>query len=193
MLSELWIWVTGSGFSGLYAEVIAFVGLSLLTWKFIVKPAVEWFGMMRKIIYEFRPNGGSSMKDALDRIEHKLTVDFQRRRIMDMDAPNGIFETDINGHFKYVNRTLCKMLNRTPEELYGNGWVSCISPAQRKDVYAEWTSAINQGREFLMTVNLLKSDGSEVVTSIKAMAIKDMNGDAIEWLGVVSLGSEGIN
>ena len=69
-----------------------------------------------------------AMLEALE-AEFKRTGEGQRKALAAQgDAliktlPVGIFRTDVQGNYVYVNERWCEITGLTPEEAYGEGWV----------------------------------------------------------------------
>ena len=71
---------TGNKWADLVIAAAAVVGALGVLWKKVLKPIVHGFAAAEKVVpvlltiaAEFAPNGGSSLKDSLDRIEVRLT------------------------------------------------------------------------------------------------------------------------
>lgn len=100
---------------------------------------------------EFENNGGSSLRDVLDRIEYQVNMlEFIKLNHLDLiDTP--IFLTNDNGKVTWVNRAFCKLTGMTYQELLGNGWENMIFDDDRQRVILEWNSACKEFRPMLLT------------------------------------------
>lgn len=108
---------------------------------------------VQEIRAEVKPNGGSSLKDAVNRIEettrgiHK-NADYTSAKLkhLDMVSNEAIFEMDIDddGHVNciLVNPTLCELINAKESEMLGRNWLTKIVQADQKRVREEWENAV---------------------------------------------------
>src|SRR5437868_3178306 len=64
---------------------------------------------------QLQNNGGSSIKDALDRIEVRQNIFEQRQRVQFSQSSYGVLELDSEGRAVWVNRQLCLLQERLPE------------------------------------------------------------------------------
>ena len=81
---------------------------------------------VRWIIADLRPNSGSSLRDAVDRIEERLVTMERTNEVMYQDGPIALFRCTPDGRNTDVNRTYCRFLKCTKEELLGYGWRNFI-------------------------------------------------------------------
>lgn len=151
----------------LVAKIIGALGTILGSlaglWKYVINPSVTWFKATNKlwndIALEFKPNGGGSMKDSLNRIETRQLIKDQKDRALSNDALFGIWESDPEGRCTYVNRTYQRITGYGFESLEGFGWVNIILDKDRDRVLQEWESALKQQREFYSEFRIETPDG----------------------------------
>lgn len=147
----------------------------------------KMFGDVEEILAEVNPNGGSSLRDSVNRIEDTLLTVSGTQSAINQDAPQGIFRCTVMGENLEVNRTYCRMLGATKEQLMGYGWRSYVSPKQRKGYDDEWQQAFLEGRDIdinLMFVNPTTKNRVDVL--IKSYPIK-VDGNPYQIVGVVEL------
>lgn len=171
--------------AGIVALVAAWKGVVLPTYRGI-KYAKRVIETLDKVAHEFSPNGGSSMRDAIDRIEARQIIAEQRQKLLVMDSPFAVFETDETGEFVDVNRTYCRWIGRSPMEMTGMGWVNTIAPAWRACVVKQWTLAVNQEREFSMNYRLLDTDDKTIPVHCTAFPLYNHKKKLSGWIGIVS-------
>lgn len=111
---------------------------------------------------QFYLNGGSSMADRLVRIENSLVHIGQVQHVHLLEHELGIYQTDENGDCISVNRTYCRIVDRTEGECLGTGWVDVIHPADADDVLRVWKNAVKGRRDFRMNYRMVRADGKEV-------------------------------
>jgi PAS domain S-box-containing protein len=131
-------------------------------WFKINKEKIE---RVAKILeYELTPNGGSSIKDSIQRIEQiVIAVEAKQRSFFQAQVQDGVFETDAVGNYNYVNSTWSMITGVQPNDAFGNGWSSAIHPDDRDEVFEDWQNTWKYEREFNMkfrfkTYNNIVSD-----------------------------------
>jgi len=132
---------------------------------------------------EFRPNGGSSMKDAITRIETRQLIAEQRGKALYNDAIFGIWESDETGKCTYANRTYQRIVGRGFEDLEGWGWTNIISSHDKERVTQDWAQALNQQREFQSEFHVQHPDGKEIPVVSVGHPLKDRAGKLKGYIG----------
>lgn len=108
---------------------------------------------LEEIKKEVKTNGGSSLKDAVCRIEQEVkgiskNADYTSAKLhhLDMVAEEAIFEMDVDdgGHLNciQVNPALCELLNTTESEMLGRNWLTKIYGGDAERVGKEWKNAV---------------------------------------------------
>lgn len=124
-----------------------------------------------EVMAQLLPNGGGSMRDAINRIESRLTA------VMDEDS-SAMFEADASGLCIYANPSMLRLTQRTMDQLKGNGWYNIVDPMDRESVRAEWTAAIEEKRSFEAVFFLV--GGREV--SVNSREMVDRAGNIVGHL-----------
>lgn len=129
------------------------------------------------ILKELRPNGGSSLKDQISRIENSIDVLDVKVAAVALATNVGYWKSDSNGRATEVGRSLCTILGRTESEIIGSNWVSIIHQNDREMVKNEWDSAVDDGRDFEMIYRFVKPDGS--IQKVKGFAHAILKNDRL--------------
>jgi PAS domain S-box-containing protein len=108
----------------------------------------ESLPILIEISHQFKPNGGNSLRDVIDRIERDIDASKARTKILLGMSKYGVYEADANGNCTWVNRRWCEIAGLMPEEAMGNGWVTAIHPDDRAKVFAEWENSVKLERDF---------------------------------------------
>lgn len=132
-----------------------------------------------EVVKELKPNGGSSLRDAVN-----LIVAKQRARDNTTEH-YGVFETDKNGGCTHCNLQYLRLTGRTQEEVIGNGWVNCIYPEDRAYVREQWAEAVQDNRDFEMQYRMVNADGEPFEVIGRAVVMKDQTGRAIGYYGTI--------
>ena len=173
----------------------AFAGIAVFFRRFIAfgTAPVRWIleqsrcaDDVQRILKELLPNGGTSMRDSVNRIEEnqkktdrRVTLNEQIARASHSDAMHGIFQSDEIGRCHWVNSSYCKMVGRLPLEVQGDGWESYIYFQDRSAVLDEWKRTVASNREFQMQYRLT----SGVMVDVVAHPLRDDDGNLIGYQG----------
>ena len=139
------------------------------------------------VVKEMRVNGGTTVKDALNRIEKNLELTNERLRAGLRDSDEMCFEADEKGRVIWANRTVMRTLGRSPEQIMGQGWVNIIAPSVRDRVVKKWQESIDQHREFEMEVIWQRADGTEFPVFVHSYRMADANNNTLGYFGTVKL------
>ena len=135
---------------------------------------------------ELLPNGGSSVRDAINRIEEKVILTDRMHWAIRQDGPYGIFRCDKEGRNLEVNRTFCRWLSVGADELLGHGWRNYVLRGDVNHfVDQEWQDAFHQGREVEFILHMRTVQGTVLELDIKAHPIQNRVGDIVEYIGVI--------
>lgn len=101
--------------------------------------------------------------------------------------PIGLYATDRAGACTFTNQRWQEIFGLSLEESRGSGWADTIHPEDRTAVFAEWTQAAAEAREFEMGFRLLRRDGSAINVHSQAKALRDPSGAITGFLGFVRM------
>ena len=162
----------------------------VLFWKKGIRPAImqiqyfqEVLGKLDKVIAELVPNGGSSLRDAVNRIESRQIVSESRAKALLLDSDIGMWESNEEGHCTWWNRTLEHMHGREPA---GMNWIASVAPEERESVVTEWQEAVRLKREFYMNITYQRQDGTRTPCIVKAYPLLDNKKTVKGWVGVAT-------
>jgi PAS domain S-box-containing protein len=138
------------------------------------------------IVTELRPNGGSSIRDSLNRIELRQVLQEQRQKAILTDMSVGVFETDTEGSFIWVNRKYLRMTGRAPSEVNGSGWVNTIAERDRERVISEWQTAIAEEREFEAEYMIITPDNDRAKVAVRTYKMVGQQSEPLGFMGVMT-------
>jgi PAS domain S-box-containing protein len=139
---------------------------------------------IEQIVAQLSPNGGASLRDAIDRIERRMILVEEKQNVYLMDVRHGIFETNHSGKITGVNRTFCRMLNCTENELTGYGWLNFVE--NQKDIFERFNHCVSNEIEFKMTFDMKKTTGELVHVTCSANPLRSsIDKSLIGYLGVI--------
>jgi PAS domain S-box-containing protein len=169
-------------------------GLTLL-WKYFLKKKYDEFKVahknleqivtfipiIQKIEAELKPNGGSSIRDAINRIESKLTATDQKMMALLKTMPYGMWLSDSNGRCIDMNLALCNITGRSESELIGENWSKWVK--EKTLVYEEWSRCIENEIDFEMEYTFIKPDKTEIRVKGTALQIRGIKGELLGFVG----------
>lgn len=163
--------------AGVLAIIGAFYAFIKIAW-YVFKKLL----LIEEVLKEFKPNCGSSMRDAIDRIEvetkqQTIKIDSVNRKTerheqvlwnLIQDSRCGVFETDENGKFIKVNQTYLRMLGVSQEDCLGNNWINQIAEEDRQRVALLWDDVVARNRAVETTMRMAHSDGHKFTVTFRA-------------------------
>jgi len=164
-----------SGLTATNEVVAAVVGLSSFA-VFAGRAMRKNYNAINAVLDELRPNGGSSLRDAINRIESfqisALTLTGKAYWISDPD-----------GKCSYASPQLATMQGVHPEQVLGWGWVSQIAPQDREQVRLRWDSAVKDQREFHESYRFIWPDGT--LLPVRGHAIPIIHAQSKKVMGMI--------
>lgn len=133
----------------------------------------EFYKSVMAIRKELIPNGGSSIKDQLNRLETSVTrMRFQQAAKLEFDS-SPIFISDENGEIIFVNKALITIMDKPREDLLGRNWLNCVDQAHREQVRDDWKFAVDQKSNIDLTFKIMAIDNMRkpVLVEIRCMAL----------------------
>ena len=193
-------WITWA--PGILA-VLSFLGVSLVYIKrkghaFFVKgkQVIETFNdhstfisqiasKLDLVLAEVTNNGGSSLKDVVHCIEHRLYVlEFTSLTVLDHDQV-AVFKTNALGQCVWVNRAYARLFDQSREDLLKFGWLSSIVAEQRVAIEDEWVRSVRDQREVSTTYSIKTQSGEIIPVAAKAYPILGPNSAFLGYVGTV--------
>lgn len=179
----------------------AAVGGSVLIWKTVWLPIIKasfktraFFQRLCKgldsieaIQKEFRPNGGSSLKDAVTQITERLTYIENLVSVQMEDDPAAVFVCNLNAENSFINRTYCRLLGVSKNELEGQGWKSFISPTMGEKYDNLWKDAFLHNREVTTDIFMQKADGTPICCHIIVSPLNRPTDKSRRFLGKIKI------
>ncbi|MFQ5462356.1 MAG: PAS domain S-box protein [Phycisphaerae bacterium] len=101
-------------------------------------------------------------------------------------CPVGIFRTDAEGNYRYVNTRWWLITGMTAEDALGEGWKRNLHEEDRERVLQAWSAAIAQGQPFQFEYRFVTPDG--IVTWVYGQAIAELNDscDIVGYVGTIT-------
>jgi len=139
----------------------------------------ELSGDMKEIRIEMKPNGGTSIRDSLNRVEAMQAYQgaFQMSSLHTWEK--AIFITDAQGAVTYVNRAHSRLTGFRPDECMGHEWINVIDPKERNECMQAWKDSVTQGIVFDKVITYVKPGNIDPYkVSVHAVRIQSHGDDA---------------
>lgn len=165
------------------ATLSSLIGVATSTWLSLAYIKRRWFApffetlrnlidavnMVPAIKAQFFNNGGSTLRDAVDRLNTRLCIMEAREKALIQEHDMAVFIADEDGRTTWVNRTYCRLFGVGEHDAVGYGWKNMMAPDERDDYTHEWESAVKDRREFVRTARCVHSmGGAEIVVKVRA-------------------------
>lgn len=169
-----------SNFTELIIKLSIVIGALWVIYEKMIKPSFALFKKIRsttdiieKIYNEFKPNGGSSMRDSINRLENDIkNLNHFKFAILNTDE-RPIFLTDENGKYIFANLSYLTLADRELDEVLSSGWMNNVKLTERTIVYNEWNNAIKDKRNFELQYTFINRAGNEYNVHSVALVNKD--------------------
>jgi PAS domain S-box-containing protein len=197
-------WLPSYIYGAILFLIVLIVGFYFLTKK-ILFPAgkilyVYWkkFLLVLEIPDQFKPNGGSSLRDIIDRIHHDLVVlkkkiiylDGENKAIMsflgESQPPIIFWEADKNGEWISISKKWLELTSLDLKTSLGWGWLNAICEDYRDKVLELWTDSIQQKREFHSEFNIYNYlTDKEISVECHSVVVRDEFNEPLYYVGIV--------
>jgi PAS domain S-box-containing protein len=140
-----------------------------------------------RIEAELRPNGSTSMRDAIDRIEDRQ-YEFEAFMGASLNTErDAIFRTDAAGSLYAINRAHQRLLGYSLDEMKGDGWINCVHKDNRAKIVDQWARTVEAEMELNEDIKFLHADGSDLMAHANVYRELDGMGKLRGYLGVISV------
>jgi len=156
-----------------------------------VRALRAWYVGLSDLVEKFKPNGGSSLKDTLTRIDCTLQRNTARLLALQDYEPRAIFECDAEGKCTFVNKQLCKLFGMDPADMLGTGWLLGVPEVERSGVWDNWAESIKNTTPYEATYHV-RNRRTDVTRNYRtnALPMVDQRGNLLGYHGLVELVSE---
>jgi len=171
------------------ATVAAFAGGTTYLRKFVraASAAQAKLDQIARLSQELAPNGGTSLRDAVHRIECNMATIHAKMRMMFRHSQVDAFEANAYGEWLCVIGSLPERVGITAEQLLGFGWVNALHPEDQDRVFADWMKAIEQERDWICQfATRNRETGVTIEHRVHAQRVL-RHGELVGYLGVIEL------
>jgi len=139
------------------------------------------------IMSELKPNHGTSLKDAVNRIEKMVYKnEAMQRGILSQDS-RPIFIADEGGLLVWCNTAYLDLTNRDTTELLGRGYLNVVEKEYQESIREQAKAAIEDKRDMILYFNLDTGDPAFPFIPVEATAvpIKTAKGELTGYIGSI--------
>ena len=97
--------------------------------------------------------------------------------------PHMVWMARPDGFIEYFNQRTLDYAGLAAEELYGWGWLRLIHPDDGSVAEQTWGRALRGGGGYAAEYRIRKKDGKHYWHQIRALAVRDSNGQIRKWVG----------
>ena len=175
-------WTTIGG--GLAGGIVA-------VWRVGCKVATQTAATQRKLDAilrdgeELYPNAGTSLRDAVNRIESGMVFTSAKLRLSFENAGVDAFEADKYGAWTSVFGNFADTVGLDDDELLGSGWVNALAERSRDSTLSEWDSSISTGRDIRILVAAQHISGGAIQPYRIHARRLEANGSTVGFFGVI--------
>lgn len=130
---------------------------------------------------QLHTNGGTSMRDAINRIEDRQLLNLQMIQAV---YGHGYFRSNKEGSVIECSRSLFKTFGRSEVELLGNMWLTWVANKDRDRIWREWSAAVSQQRDMEESFAIKGFQGKESEVRLAAQKLTGRDGGYLGHLGV---------
>ena len=201
-MEQFWIFLDSQ--KAHLATIAGILTAIAVIWKFLREPIKDCFESLKymynaktmqteidskldNIMLQLVPNGGSSIKDSLNRIEDKQSFFSSFLQAQMNVNQKAIFQTDEDGKVVWVNRPHARLTGFQASEVMGEGWINVIAPECRQRTMLKWQDAVDSGREFDEEIWYIKTDKiTRYLVNVHAYKIEGADGALKGYIGEVT-------
>jgi PAS domain S-box-containing protein len=120
------------------------------------------------------------------RAEETLRRSEERYHTLAQTSPVGIFRTDREGSYLYVNKRWCEIAGLSHEKALNHGWADATHPEDRQHVIDEWRRTLTQEEMFSSEYRFQRGDDMATWVLCQAVTEKDSHGETIGYVGTIT-------
>ena len=150
-----------------------------LAWAEMRSAQLEWDG---------KPGYVIGLRDITDRKMAEMAL--QKREALfhtlSKFAPVGIFHTDPQGRWEYVNERWCEITGLSVTQAQGDGWIQALYPEDRDKVVVEWHKTVQFQQSFTLQYRFQNPNGNPHWVVGQAEAERDADGTVLGYVGTLT-------
>lgn len=178
-------WGQFATFIGALAAVAT--GITVI-YKLIIMPIKNFLSKIialsvtiNRIAEEFNPNGGSSLKDAITRIELGISFSNSMENTLATMLGIAMWRSDKDGKYIWASSKLCEIYDLNQDDMNGTGWINGVAEEDREQVVESWELAVKEKRRYENSYTLT----SGVKVHASGSRVLDVRGNLLGYIGTI--------
>lgn len=139
-----------------------------------------------ELIEQFKPNGGASIRDSLNRIELRQASNENITNFLINSLDISIFKTNASGLITWVSKGYCDIYDSDHDSLVDWGWLTCIHNEDVDRVRTNWKHSIEEKRVFEDNYRIIGKTGAITLVHVRA-APTFFNNKIAGWIGALEV------
>lgn len=135
---------------------------------------------------ELTHNGGSSLKDAVRRIENEVqsnSMNSKFKAYLSLQK-EPIWESDSDGNCEWVNDSYIRLTGYSLDHLKNMGWMNIVKHEERPYINNEWKRSIAEKRTFNNILTIVSSNGQEHKVYAHGYPVISHTGEVTGYIGI---------
>lgn len=158
-------------------------------------PGSKTHKLVQQLMSEMHPNGGGSLRDAIDRIdqrsrclEEQLSLVRLKLRVSGIFDTKPAFAADKDGKFTWVSPAYEEIVETPLLSVLGDGWINGVHQDDRDKVFYSWRFAVKHSTDFHMVFTHCGTKTQRCIRMrVDAYAARDdHDGTCAGWIGVMA-------
>lgn len=163
------------------------IGKGVLNARAFFKHLCKGLDTIEALAKEVKTNGGGSLKDDLLQIKERIGSLESLVSAQMEDDPQGVFICDDQGSNVFLNRTYCRLLGVTKEELSGQSWRAFVPHTVASDYEKLWKEAFGSNREISTDIPLQRADGKVLCSHVSIFPLSKNTDKTRRFLGRIKV------
>lgn len=141
--------------------------------------------MKKRLAYELNPNGGGSLRDCVTSYGQQITRIEGIVLAILSSSDKGIWISDSKGSLIWLSSWFDDTLSWNIEDMRNNGWKNVVHLEDREKVAKEFSEAIKDGRDFIMSYRYVhKQDKNKIIrVNVVSKPIRKTSGEILGFIG----------
>jgi PAS domain S-box-containing protein len=132
---------------------------------------------------ELKPHGGTSLRDAVTRVEQMTIGTRAHVRLQYQMNQTPTFEIAVDGAVTWVNRAYVEEYGMSIDDISGNKWLSPVHPDDRERVVKEWNHIVSDQRRGNIKYKAKFKNDDYREMDVTVYPIFDHIGECLGWVG----------
>ena len=174
-------WDMLESWSSRIAAITAIAGAAYAAFRYIKNAVVKVLNVanrVQQISDQLVSNGGSSLRDAIHRIESRQVQTEQRERAFLQHHDTPMFEVDSKLSMRWANVRFLRMVNFDSDDAAGYGWHNAIHEDDRERVVALFDTARETVRNIQTTCRFVVQKDHPQMHVLSATVMRDVDNNA---------------